>query len=344
MALDAATAAAVARGKGSFTPGDPEGLVCAFDLAPLAPRGCDVLSADATPAAPQWLHFNLADTRAQRWLGERGHLPAAAVADMLGADTRIHANVLPGRQGAFVAVLGDVHHDFHGDPEELGVVRVYVDAQRMVSARRHPLRSSDLLRRQLAGGHLDVTTPYALFEHLVRCLAETFAAEVAVLAEATDDAEDLILAGRYREQGSLLGRIRRTLVRLRRLVNGNRSVLAALAARMHEPALADAAPRLRQAAERLDAVAQDLELVQDRARLLQEEIAGRMGEDTNRNLFWLSIVTTVLLPITLITGVFGMNVGGLPLLEHRHGFWWIMVLIGVCVSTILFMLRRRNVL
>jgi hypothetical protein len=63
MALDAATAAAAARGKGSFTPGDPEGLVCAFDLAPVAPRGGDVLSAAGAPAVPQWLHFNLADGR-----------------------------------------------------------------------------------------------------------------------------------------------------------------------------------------------------------------------------------------------------------------------------------------
>jgi len=52
---------------------------------------------------------------------------------------------------------------------------------------------------------------------------------------------------------------------------------------------------VQQAVERLDGIAQDLELVQERARLLQEEIAGRLGEATNRNLYLLSVMTTVLL-------------------------------------------------
>mgnify|MGYP000087721583 CR=1 FL=1 len=90
------------------------------------------------------------------------------------------------------------------------------------------------------------------------------------------------------------------------------------------------------AIERLDTVAQDLELVQERARLLQEEIAGQLSEATNRNLYMLSIVTTVMLPITLITGVFGMNVGGLPWLQDNLGFWNVMLLMGgTAVATLL---------
>jgi zinc transporter len=65
-------------------------------------------------------------------------------------------------------------------------------------------------------------------------------------------------------------------------------------------------------------------------------------EATNRNLFLLSIVTTTLLPITLVTGIFGMNVGGLPWVRDPGGFWWVMGVIGVGVT--LGMLRHRRVL
>jgi hypothetical protein len=78
--------------------------------------------------------------------------------------------------------------------------------------------------------------------------------------------------------------------------------------------------------------------------LVQEEIAGRLTEATNRNLFLLSIVTTTLLPITLITGIFGMNVGGLPWVKDPGGFWWVMGVIGVGVVVTLALLRRRRVL
>jgi len=63
----------------------------------------------------------------------------------------------------------------------------------------------------------------------------------------------------------------------------------------------------------------------------------------SRNLFLLAIVTTTLLPITLITGIFGMNVGGLPWLSHAHGFWWVMGLITMAIVATLWILRRRRV-
>ncbi|MFC5415422.1 CorA family divalent cation transporter [Dongia soli] len=53
----------------------------------------------------------------------------------------------------------------------------------------------------------------------------------------------------------------------------------------------------------------------------------------------LSIVTTIFLPITLITGVFGMNVGGLPGLQNVEGFWWVMLgmaLTAICSLILLY--------
>jgi zinc transporter len=41
----------------------------------------------------------------------------------------------------------------------------------------------------------------------------------------------------------------------------------------------------------------------------------------------LTIVTVLALPINIIAGLLGMNVGGIPLAEDPHGFWWIVALI-----------------
>ena len=80
----------------------------------------------------------------------------------------------------------------------------------------------------------------------------------------------------------------------------------------HETDTAD----LHRAIERLDRIALDLESVQERARLLQEEITGRTAEATNHNLYIVSLLTAIFLPITLITGIFGMNVGGVPWVDR----------------------------
>jgi zinc transporter len=59
-------------------------------------------------------------------------------------------------------------------------------------------------------------------------------------------------------------------------------------------------------------------------------------------LFLLSMISAALLPITLITGIFGMNVGGLPLASHPHGFGWVMLgMLAAVFATIVWIRRRR---
>jgi zinc transporter len=87
---------------------------------------------------------------------------------------------------------------------------------------------------------------------------------------------------------------------------------------------------------------QDLELVQERARLLQEEIAARLQETVNRNLYVLSIVTTFFLPVTLITGIFGMNVGGMPWTQEPIGIWWVLLIMSITAAMTFGALQRQK--
>jgi zinc transporter len=73
--------------------------------------------------------------------------------------------------------------------------------------------------------------------------------------------------------------------------------------------------------------------LQERIKLLQEEIAGRVAETNNRTLFVLTVVTVLALPINMIAGLMGMNVGGVPLAENPEGFW-IVVAIVISVTAI----------
>jgi zinc transporter len=165
---------------------------------------------------------------------------------------------------------------------------------------------------------------------------------VAHLSSTVGDAEDAILAGHSRDQGTELRRVRWLLARLRREARANRLALTRIPNHLPVACGTERQQSLAAAVDRFAGVAQDLELVEDRARLMQEEIAGRLGEATNRTLYLLSIVTTALLPITLITGIFGMNVGGLPWLEDPRGFSHLMVIIGVTVAIALGLISRSR--
>lgn len=315
-----------------------DGLLFAFHLGKV--ERCDA-EALATRSAkrPMWLHFNLADGRARRWLTDDAQLPAVALETLLEAEPRVHARLLP---GALTAVLGDLRYDLQNQPEELGILRIYLDQERMITARRYPLRTVDALRRELNAQPLDLDTPIALFNRFVETLADTFGTLVADLTDQVDRAEDDILLGHIQDQGTRLGRVRQLVALLRRQVSADRVALSTLPARLPEWCTAHERKALSEAVEHLETVGQDLNLVQERSRLLQEEIAGRFNEATSRNLYLLSTVTTVLLPVTLVAGLFGMNVGGLPWVGDPNGFTWIgLIMLALVVGAVLLVRRGR---
>ena len=70
----------------------------------------------------------------------------------------------------------------------------------------------------------------------------------------------------------------------------------------------------------------------------------RLAEQTNRQLRILSVLTALFLPPTLITGLFGMNVTGLPFGAEGGGFWWVTAVIALVCAATLWALAKAGVL
>jgi zinc transporter len=315
---------------------DRRGLICGYDLVNGKPVQLERL--EQGEHGPIWLHFNIADARARKWLSEQAELPKSALELMLEAHPRVRVNLVA---GGVAAILQDLHHDFHEDPEGFGEFRLYVDSQRVISARRAPLRSVDRLRQEFEAGET-IPSTVGWLERFVRDLSEAFAEVARSLSDRVDDLEDEVVSGRGHERRVTLAQLRRLLVRFRRHVNSDRGALNKLRGFGDGGALEIAS--LRQTLEQLDGVAQDIELVHERVRVLQEEVSSLLAEATNRNLYVLSIVTTVLLPATVVTGVWGMNVGGLPWSNEPHGFAFACLSLFGSVLLSIALLRRTRVL
>jgi len=82
-----------------------------------------------------------------------------------------------------------------------------------------------------------------------------------------------------------------------------------------------------QLAQKFDALDYEFSALYERARLLQDEIAGRMTAITNRRLFTLSVLTACMLPSTLVTGFFGMNTKDMPFQSGDGGTWYALLLV-----------------
>lgn len=287
-----------------------------------------------------WLHFNQADARAKIWIEACPRIPLTAKALLLGSDA--HMRIEAAGNG-LAGVVGDLHHEFAEKPEQLDVLRIYLDNGCLISARRQPLRAIDKLRRQLGEG-LKVDRPIALITQFLHHVTDTLGDLIVELADTVDEIEDAILSEGTTSQTPELGRVRRVSARLRRHMVPQQHALIGLLSRLPQWICTADAASLKTAIERLAALGHDLDLVQERARLLQDQVSNRLMEATNKNLYVLSIVTTIFLPMTLVTGIFGMNLGGLPGQQDPFGFWYGFVAMLALGAVTLVLLKRRKML
>jgi zinc transporter len=183
--------------------------------------------------------------------------------------------------------------------------------------------------------HTTESCTYGVFADLLRDIGGT--------ADELDTIEDQLSMHTSQKERQRIGRVRRTSVKIHRQLAG----LRALFHRLERSGGDNVNAQLRIApgklAQHLDSLDHDVIEVRDRATALQEEATFAVAEETNRHLHFLSIVTALFLPATLVTGVFGMNVKGLPFLETDGGFLWTVVLMVGAVGAIYLVLWKMGV-
>ena len=283
-----------------------------------------------------WRHFDQSDPAARAWIEGCPLLPRAAKDILLSSDA--HMRIESAGEG-LVGVVGDLHHEFAERSDHLDVLRLYLDSRCLISTRRSPLTAIDKLRRSL-GERLRAERPLSLVTQFLHHVTDTLGDLMLDLSDTLHVLENTVLEGQADGASQELGRIRRVAARLRRHMVPQQHALLGLASRL--PAWVEEldATRLRNAIERLSALGHDLDLIQERCRLLQDQASARLMESTNRNLYLLSIITALALPPTLISGIFGMNLGGVPGQQNPVGFWYGLGGMGLTMILTLYLLRR----
>jgi len=325
-----------------FVPQAVAGLIWAYRFRegypPESLEPADVPAALAAEDGWLWLHFNLTDRLAQEWIGSFEPLPDEARKPFLSLDETLGLHSV---DHVVFGVIADFHGELGEETNNIGRLRFALSERLVVSGRRRPLRSVDELRHALQSG-LNVPVASALIETIIDRFCDAVARRVATMTDELDAAEDHVVEDRAESERARVVNVRRIMVRIHRQLYSLANVMRKWdnrASEMSSPTLHIAAGRL---AARLESLDHDIHTVQDRARLLQEEVAARLADDTNRSLRALSILTALLLPGSLVAGIFGMNTHDLPLLDTPNGFWYAFVIALAATAIFYWILKRAG--
>jgi zinc transporter len=316
------------------------GLISAFLFRPgTAPEELPVdRPLPERPDGWLWLHFNLADARACPFLRTIPDLPAQAIEVLVTPGEQQQLHVV---DGCLYGVLADLVCGLEGVTEDLGQLHFALTEKLLITGRRRNLSGIDATRKALRGG-LEISTASVLLEVVLDRVVDAADDLADRYSTTLDSIEEKVLADEIDEGRPVVSRVRRNSVRLHRQI----TILRSLIQRFEPEACATPALRLSTSklSQRLGWLDQEIVALRDRAQLLQEEITIKTGEQTNRNLHVLAVVTTIFLPASLIAGIFGMNVGGLPLVADQRGFLWSIAILAGATGIVLWLLKRSGVL
>jgi len=271
------------------------------------------------------------------WIERLEALPEPVRELLLAPDTHQRALV----DGAAVGcVLHDFERDFDiADTERIGALRVALTPDLMLTCRSHPVRSADIARKRLERSAA-VPGPAQALDLLIGAIAENVTDISRNLILRVQHAEDLFLEGRDLPGTRDLIHVRRRLAQLHRLLAGMRALFQRLEEDEELPgALLPTVEKLVQRLQSLDA---DILGGQAQLHLLREEIDIQQTQRTNQNLYILSIITALMLPATLVTGIFGMNTAGMPLTQAPHGTLVATLIAGAAAGITYWLLRRMG--
>jgi len=210
----------------------------------------------------------------------------------------------------------------------------------LIGARKQPLESVDAVRKAVENGSRKFRSPAELIEAVMGQSLDGMAAELHCLGDTLDGIEDRIVRDAWHSERQALVDARRQLVVIHRQMATLTSLFRHLDhSHRHDlpDAINDMAARL---SHRAHTLYHDGEQLQARTRLLQDELMAKLTMQSNQLLYILSVMTAVLLPMTIISGLFGMNVGGLPLVNTPMGFW-VVTAVSLVVAGAVYLFVRR---
>jgi zinc transporter len=227
-----------------------------------------------------------------------------------------------------LVILRGVNLNPGADAEDMVSVRVWAHGDRLISTSRRHLRSIASIKTDVDAGQgpknaaefLDCLT-----ERLVDFITET----LDRLEEKLEAAENSVRNADDIARSSPFSALRRQTARIRRYMAPQREALDRLSRMADGPFTTAERADFAENANRMMLILEDLELLRERSMVAQEEFLGIVAHEQNSRMLLLSIVAAIFLPLSFLTGLFGMNVAGLPGLEDEASFW---VIVGMMTA------------
>lgn len=304
-----------------------------LDGAPLAKAKGDI----PAPAADfEWRHYNLSDPKALSKLTADKSLPELARIALTGRESRPRVEVIG---DDLVAIIRGVNFNPESDQDDMVSLRIFARTDLIITAQYRDLKTTQEFAQRADSGYGEKSSA-ELLAKLVAVMFEKIEDTVMQFSDEVDQLEEL-------SDDAITATARDNISEMRRKVVGFRR---------HLLPQREAASRLRNAGlpwlsekhgnlhaenyERIMRNLDELDEIRDKLTIVKEEVQSVLSERLNRNTYVLSVVAAIFLPLGFLTGLMGINIGGMPGVDSDAAFWLFCALLSVIVILQIIIMRK----
>jgi zinc transporter len=285
-----------------------------------------------------WVHLDYTAPEAQQWIKEEKQLEEVVGDALLAEESRPRVTAFD--DGLLISLRG-VNLNPGADPEDMVSLRIWADKSRVITTRRRKLLSVADLSTAIEMG-TGPRTAGEFLEDVADRLMSRMGGVIDQLEDKVADLEEAVLTAQSHVLRPKLASIRRDAINLRRYMAPQREAIARLQSEKISWLTDEDRVRLREVYDHLTRYLEDLDAARERAAVTHEELVSRLSEQMDNRMYVLSIVAAIFLPLGFLTGLLGINVGGIPGAEYKAAFAIFCMMLGALVIIQLIIFRKKK--
>ena len=292
----------------------------------------------AVPAGgvgPVWIDVADADAAALETVGARFSLPPLAVEDCLHFPQRPKLDVYP-EISFLIWLLPQLPS---GEALATHELDVFLGKEHLITIHRADVPALDRVM-QHADVHLARGVEWTLHAILDAAVDEVFPL-VERLSDELEELEDVMLTDARPEHLQRLYTAKRALVGLHKVVGPEGEVVRSLA-RLEAFVEPDAYMYFQDIGDHLARLADQIDTYREVASGTMDIYLSSQSNRMNQVMKTLTVVATIFMPLTLISGIYGMNFHTMPELTWRYGYFAVLVLMAGIAAGMVWYFRRRD--
>ena len=285
-----------------------------------------------------WVHFDYSSPEAVDWITNKSEIDSIAIDALLTEETRPRTTLL---NDSILIALRGVNLNPNSKPEDMVSIRLYISTHLIISTRKRDILSVaeiiDILKKGIG--------PKSSSEFLTELICRVTDRMEDVINQIEDRTnaleENLIDSTDLKFRNEILS-VRREIIILRRYLFPQKEALNKLYNDKITWINEYERIEIRETNDQLMRHIEELDTIRDKVSLIQEELSNTLSDQMNKKMYILSIISAIFLPLTFLTGLLGINIGGIPGAQNDNAFYIFSIILVMVTSAQFYIFKKKK--